>query len=141
MKITIKVPKEIEITHILIDVPVEYGDEEIPLDFPLRQVGHIRDRWSATINIDTGKIENWPSDAGARELFLTVRDAGTYTLLGKSEGFNCILEHAKISEDYVPNRLIPGEYGDTIRLKIAADGTITNWHKKPDVSAFFGNED
>ena len=28
-----------------------------------------------------------------------------------------------------------------IILKIAADGTITNWPKKPDVSAFFGGGD
>ena len=30
--------------------------------------------------------------------------------------------------------------GDYIDLKIAADGTITNWPKKPDVSAFFDND-
>ena len=73
MKVTIQVPKEIEVTHILIDVPVEYGDEDIPYDFPLRvklPQTHPRltaDRWVADVNIDTGKIAGWPADAGPRQ--------------------------------------------------------------------------
>lgn len=141
MKVTIQVPKEIEVSHIIIDVPVEYGEEDIPNDFPLRvkrQQTHPRltaDRWVAAVNIDTGKIEGWPATAGARELYMKVNDAGIYTL--------CVDEGARVSRkhEYVPHGVVPGEYGDYIDLQIAADGTITNWPKKPDVSAFFGNED
>ena len=82
MKITIQVPKEIEVTHILIDVPVR-----------------------------------------------------NYVLYSNEE------KVATREDDYVPNAVIPGEWGDYIDLQIAADGTITNWPKKPDVSAFFGGGD
>ena len=131
MKVTIQVPKEIEVTHILIDVPVEYGEEDIPNDFPLRK----GDNWTARINIDTGKIEGWPADAGAQEIYMKVCDRGTYVLYSNEE------KVATREDDYVPNAVIPGEYGDYIDLQIAADGTITNWPKKPDVSAFFGGGD
>ena len=137
MKVTIQVHKEIEVSHIIIDVPVEYGEEDIPNDFPLRvkrPQTHPRltaDRWVAAVNIDTGKIEGWPATAGARELYMKVNDAGIYTL--------CVDEGARVSRkhEYVPHGVVPGEDGDYIILKIAADGTITNWPKKPDVSAFF----
>ena len=147
MKVTIKVPKEIEVTHILIDVPVEYGEEDIPNDFPLRlQMPPLQrttalgkpltnDRWKARVNIDTGKIEGWPADAGAQELYMKVNDAGTYTLL------DGVLMLKALDREYVPNGVVPGEWGDYIDLKIAADGTITNWPKKPDLSAFFGGDD
>ena len=131
MKVTIQVPKEIEVTHILIDVPVEYGEEDIPNDFPLRKGDH----WTALVNIDTGKIVDWPADAGAQELSMKVCDRGTYVLYSNEE------KVATRVEEYVPNAVIPGEWGDYIELKIAADGTITNWPKKPDVSAFFGGVD
>lgn len=141
MKVTIQVPKEIEVSHIIIDVPVEYGEEDIPNDFPLRvkrPQTHPRltaDRWVAAVNIDTGKIEGWPATAGARELYMKVNDAGIYTL--------CVDEGARVSRkhEYVPHGVVPGEDGDYIILKIAADGTITNWPKKPDVSVFFGGDD
>ena len=147
MKVTIQVPKEIEVSHIIIDVPVEYGEEDIPNDFPLRVKGPqlerttalgkrlTNDRWVAAVNIDTGKIEGWPATAGARELYMKVNDAGIYTL--------CVDEGARVSRkhEYVPHGVVPGEDGDYIHLKIAADGTITNWPKKPDVSVFFGGDD
>ena len=130
MKTTIQVSKEIEVTHILIDVPVEYGEEDIPNDFPLRNGDH----WNALVNIDTGKIVDWPADAGAQEIYMKVCDRGTYVLYSSEEKI------ATREEDYVPNAVVPGEWGDYIELKIAADGTITNWPKKPDVSAFFNND-
>ena len=148
MKITIQVPKEIEVTHIRIDVPVEYGEEDIPNDFPLRvklPQTHPRltaDRWVATVNIDTGKIEDWPVDAGARELYMKVNDAGIYTLRTiTKDNSPSVVGSVKREHEYVPHGVVPGDDGDYIHLKIAADGTITNWPKKPDVSAFFGGDD
>ena len=149
MKVTIQVPKEIEVTHILIDVPVEYGEEDIPNDFPLRlkrPQTHPRltaDRWVADVNIDTGKIAGWPADAGPRELYMKVNDAGIYTLrtITKDGDSPSVIGSVKREHEYVPHGVVPGEDGDYIILKIAADGTITNWPKKPDVSAFFGGDD
>ena len=150
MKVTIQVPKEIEVTHILIDVPVEYGEEDIPNDFPLRVKGPQLDRttalgkrlgddrWVAEVNIDTGEIAGWPAGAGAQELYMKVNDGGTYTLRTiTKDGVGSVKRDRK----YVPHGVVPGEDGDYIILKIAADGTITNWPKKPDVSAFFGGGD
>ena len=155
MKVTIQVPKEIEVTHILIDVPVEYGDEDIPYDFPLRVKGPQLDRttalgkrlgddrWVAEVNIDTGKIAGWPADAGPRELYMKVNDAGIYTLrtITKDGDSPSVIGSVKREHEYVPHGVVPGEDGDYIILRIAADGTITNWPKKPDLSAFFGGDD
>lgn len=37
-----------------------------------------------------------------------------------------------IENDYVPNSLLPGKYGDYLALDINEDGVITNW--KPNIS-------
>ena len=63
---------------------------------------------------------------------MNVCDSGTYILYNAQEK-----EVARISRNYVPNDLIPGEYGDYIDLKINKEGFITNWPKGPDVSEFF----
>jgi hypothetical protein len=129
MKTKIPVLTKIEITHVLISVPVWYGEDDIPNNFPLRE----DDRWQAKVQIDTGKIEGWPQDYGPTSISnMKVTDGGTYKLLGpKGEVL------ATIDQDYVRNRLIPGEYGDYISLQIDEHGVITNWPKHPDVSKFF----
>jgi hypothetical protein len=38
--------------------------------------------------------------------------------------------------DYVPNRLLPGNHGDYLSLDIAENGKITNWLKSPSVAQF-----
>ncbi len=129
---TIHIPskKEVEITHIKMDLPVRYQEEDIPNDFPLRK----GDMWSVVVNIDTGEIANWPKGKSGR-VSMKVCDEGTYTLLDKDGK-----EVAKIEQDYVPNDLVPGEYGDYVRLTINAGGVITNWPRDPDVNEFFKNE-
>lgn len=129
MKATIKARKEITITHIRIAVAVRYNEEDIPNDFPLRK-GEI---WTGTVNIDTGKIEEWPEGKSGK-LAMKVCDEGTYTLLNGTK------QIAK-RQDYVPNKVVPGEYGDYIDLEINEHGIITNWPKNPDVAAFFGEEE
>jgi hypothetical protein len=111
-------------------VPVRYQEEDIPNDFPLRQ----GDMWDATVDIDTGKIQNWPQGKTG-DMHMKVCDGGTYTLLDK-DGKSL----AEIA-DYIPNSVVPGEYGDYIELKIDATGTITNWPKDPDVGKFFRGDD
>lgn len=131
MKATITRQVEQNITHVRVALAVRYGEEDMPNNFPVRTGG----LWRAEINIDTGKIENWPADFGAFELYMKVCDSGSYYLLDGNT------QIAAIEGDYVPNGVVPGEYGDYVDLKIAADGTITNWPKKPDVSSFFPERD
>lgn len=130
MKATIKIEKEVEITHVRVEVAVRYDEEDIPNDFPLR----IGDAWKATINIDNGQISDWPVGKTG-DMYMKVCDEGSYYLLD-TEG-NTILS---IENDYVPNGLIPGSYGDYIELKINENGIITNWPKEPSIDEF-GNED
>ena len=133
MKVTVPTNKEIEIKHIYIEVPVRYEDEDIPYDFPLR----VGDMWRAKVEIDTGRIIDWPTnDTGEmHEMHMKVCDEGSYTLLD-----DCGADVAKISRDYVPN-IVPGDSGDYIVLVISSQGIITNWPKKPDVSDFFVKSD
>lgn len=132
MKITITKPTEVDVSHVLIDVPVSYGTEEMPEAFPMRT----NDRWRAKIHLETGCIDGWPQGVPG-ELFLTVRDAGSYSLLAPDGS-----EITKL-ESYVPNRIIPGSYGDTMEFKIAANGMIEGWSKPSprDFAGFFGSDD
>lgn len=129
MKFTVTMPVEIEIEYIRLDLPVRYGTDNIPADFPLRNGGI----WTATVHLATGQILGWPGGAGSVEM--KVCDEGNYYLLdGDKE------EVAKIEQNYVPHGVVPGEYGDYVGLQINAQGVITNWPKRPSVSAFFREE-
>ena len=129
MKAEILIKKTVEIKYVIVDIAVRYGVEDIPLDFPLRK----DDRWKATIDIDNGKILEWTLGAKGH-LHMKVCDEGTYHLVDVE---NNIV--ASIEEDYVPNDLIPGEYGDYIDLHINEYGTITNWYSKPSIDDFLDN--
>lgn len=122
MKITIMKPVEVEVSFVNIVVPLRYDDaDSMPKDFPLRE-GKF---WSVSVEIETGRIVNWPKDLkGAYSVNEKVVDCGAYALNGpKGEKI------AEIVENYVPNKLIPGEYGDYVELEIL-DGVITNWPKR-----------
>lgn len=125
MKVTVTKPVEINITHVLIEVPVRYEEEDIPGDFPLR----VGDMWTALVDADTGSIEAWPKGKSGH-LRMKVCDCGNYVLF--SEGSIV----ARIDGDYVPHSIIPGEYGDYIDLEIDESGTITNWPKDSDFDGF-----
>jgi hypothetical protein len=126
MKHTIYVPQEIDIRYVVVTLPVRDGEEDIPADFPLRQ----GDKWQAVIDIDTGRIHDWPIGTAA-ELSMNVCDSGCYILWDAERR-----EVARI-EDYVPHGLIPGKYGDYVDLKIDANGIIAHWPQEPDLSEFF----
>lgn len=132
MKVTVKVPTEVELTHVEITLPIMYGEEDIPNDFPLRS----GDTWRALVEIDTGRILFWP-EGRAERMFVTVKDTGTYRLMRPTDLPGKWQVFAERHQDYVPHGLIPGEYGDVVELHIGADGVIANWPKKPDLSAFF----
>jgi hypothetical protein len=132
MKSIVNKEEEVTVTHIEIKIPVYFGEEDIPNDFPLRS----GDVWEAMVNIENGRIENWPDDPRFRQcrLFMKVCDGGVYTLYSYFSDY--WKEEAKIEHDYVPHGVVPGECGDYVDLVIT-DGQIANWPKAPDISSFF----
>ena len=131
MKTTVLKRCEIEINTVRIVVPVRYGEEQIPNNFPRRS----GDLWEAFIDIDSGEIAGWPRGVSGR-LSLKVCDEGVYTLLDE-EGLLVAERH----QDYVPHGVVPGRYGDYIDLDIDHDGVIRNWPDEPDVASFFPTEE
>jgi hypothetical protein len=131
MKIKLPITTEIEVTHLHMMLPVNYGEEEIPNDFPFRK----NDSWSVVVELDTGMIVDWPKGKSA-DVHLTVKDGGTYELVGNDGRIV-----AAIEGDYVPHGIVPGSYGDTVELKIAADGCVTNWPRTPSAKDFFHESD
>lgn len=130
MKATVMKPVEIEIKYIEMNLPVRYDDEDMPESFPFRD----GEWWSVTVDIDTGKIQDWPK-GWAYDLYMKVVDGGTYRLLDANRDL------VKEISDYVPHGVVPGEFGDYVDLKINSSGKIANWPKKPDVDAWFPIDD
>lgn len=133
MKAEIKIAKEVEVKTILIEAEVRYigddDDDDMASNFPLIVDGK---EWVATVDIDSGKIHGWPKGE-SHKAYCKVCDAGSYTLFD-GDG----VELSKIDNDYVPNGVIPGEYGDYIDLTVDGDGFIKDWPRYPDLSAFPG---
>ena len=135
MQATIKVEKEVNVKTLLISAKFRYvgdsEDDDVPTDFPLL-TGSM---WNAYIDIDTGVIADWPQ-GDARELYVRVCDQGNYSLL--DENGETLFERF---DNYVPNDLIPGEYGDYIELNIDGTGKITNWPTSPSIDEFMEDSD
>ena len=128
MKLTVK--REVEAKYLTLFVPVNYEDEDMPFDAPLR----IGDTWRATIDLDGGRILDWPE--GKRlSFYMKVCDSGAYALLDADR--NVLARR----EDYVPNELLTGEYGDYLSLEIDETGKITNWFKRPSLADFEGDDE
>lgn len=129
----IPIMKEVELKLVRVQLPVRYDDEDIPYDFPLRS----GDMWNADIEINTGKIIDWP-EGKTGDMHMKVCDEGTYQLIDDSGDVVLWIE-----QDYVPNKLIPplDGYGDYIHFIIDGGGIITNWYKEPNVDDFFGRRE
>ena len=122
----IKVLKEVDVKYLDLDVAVRYEDEDMPHDAPLRD----GDSWKALINLDTGYIMNWKKGE-CLKFYMKVCDQGTYILLDADKE-----EITRIEDDYVPNSLLPGEYGDYLELDIDETGKILNWLSDADLTDF-----
>lgn len=128
MQVSIK--KEVEVKFVTVKVPVRYGEEDMPNDFP----GRKGDIWEVTIELETGQILDWPGTE-VTGFDMKVVDEGSYFLLDESKEVVVSLING-----YVPNELIPGEYGDYIELQISETGKITNWPSQPSLSDFESDE-
>jgi hypothetical protein len=80
------------------------------------------DCWSPTVDLSTGRIENWPENTVA-ELHYKVCDDGLYSLLDADRNV------VKSINGYVPSIMCPEEsgYGDYIIMTIGPDGTIVGF--------------
>lgn len=130
MKATVKLSTEIEVSELEMQIAVRYDEEDIPNDFP----GRKGDMLTLSVNVDTGKIKDFPRDLTA-DIHMKVCDQGTYTLYSPDGTLIKRLEGW-----YVPHGLVPGEYGDYVALKIE-EGKITNWPKHPSLKDFFPEGD
>jgi len=79
--------------------------------------------WGVDINVETGKICNWPK-GNVASLHYKVCDEGWYALVDA---------HGEIAAEYdgyVPDMMSPGGsgYGDYVIMNIDKDGYIENWH-------------
>lgn len=130
MKIEVLKKLEVEAKYVVICIPLRYDDDGgMEKDFPLRNGG----KWEASINLNTGKILDWPADKmGKFEVYEKVCDEGIYKLIDP-EG----IELAQLKHEYVPHGIVPGEYGDYVVLEIE-DGRVTNLPAKLDAEEFFG---
>lgn len=117
--VTVTEEREFVIDAIRMILPVFYGDDEMPVDYPCRDGL----AWYITVDVSTGQIRNWPTGVAAEplDLGMEVRDGGGYFLLDPD---GKIL--AQLVKDYVP-RCIPSGYRDYVCFKINATGLITNW--------------
>lgn len=131
MKVTVYKPVELEIHTVRIEVELHDDVSESLPNHLFNDDGEL----DLLIEVDTGKVMSWQGSEPVN-IYDNVRDNGVYTLFG-TDG----LEVSKIDNYYVPNDLIPGDYGDYINLEINADGVITNWPKHPNVLQFFPEKD
>ena len=125
MKITTLQPITREAKYLLLDVAVRYDDEDMAFDAPLRD----GNRWKAKIDLDAKKIVDWP-ESKTLSFNMKITDEGIY-ILQDSDG----VEIERI-EGYVPNSLLPGDYGDYLDLEIDENGEITNWLEDANLDDF-----
>ena len=138
-EITRTVTDEVDIRFLKIEAGVRYwedatvnGVEDTDGSLIPFRVGDI---WNPIIDVDSGCILDWPEGVEAK-VHYKVCDAGSYYL--SDVNGNVVLH---IEDDYVPNSLIPGEYGDYIIMTINGSGSITEWPSTPNLSDFLNHSD
>ena len=130
MKVTIIKKEEVEVKFVLIDInPRHLDEEEKPV--PLLK----GERWNVIVDISTGKIRDWPQGE-EREYYWKICDAGSYHLLDENDRIQL-----SINNNYVPNNLLPGDYGDYLDLRINSEGVITSWLSNPTAEDFNDDEE
>jgi hypothetical protein len=126
MKFEVKTTTEVDVKFLKADCGVRYwedatvngvqdGDGEL---IPCRQ----GDGWAPLIDLETGKVEDWPEGTKA-DIHYKVCDAGIYSLLDADR--NVVASF----DGYVPSMMSPGGsgYGDYVIMTIGEDGVIEGW--------------
>ena len=133
MKVSIDQIKEIEVKYVRVELPVRPNKVDLLQNFPFLEENNDSYWWKAIIELDTGKILEWPAGK-IGEFYLKVVDEGSYFLLDQDRKVI-----AKIEQNYAPNKLLPpvDGYSDYVNFKINKNGIITNWYKRPVLTEFF----
>lgn len=134
MKIKVMENVEKDVKSVLLQVAVRYWEDATVNGaedtdgklMPFRK----GDLWCPEIDVETGIIFNWPKGITA-DIHYKICDEGSY-FLKNDHGLV-----AGIEDDYVPNGLIPGEYGDYIIMTVDENGHINEWPKNPNFDRFF----
>lgn len=130
MKVSFPVMTYIEVTHIEVDAGVRYWEDSTVNgnaedDDEPKIFGAEGDRWKVRINLDEGKIEDWPEGMTA-EIHYKVCDDGIYWL---TDGFGTRLLKR---EDYVPNDFLchsENGFGDYIIMDVSEEGYIQGYQQ------------
>ena len=129
MKALIKKKVEYDLKFIKVDAGVRYW-EDATVNGVEDETGDLipfkdGDRWKPVIDIEDGKILNWPIGTVA-EIHYKVCDDGEYSIFDKN-GTDVL----KV-DGYVPETLCPAEngYGDYIIMNIDGEGNIEDWEFK-----------
>lgn len=115
-----KITKTFDVKYLKFSVMPRYWEAVVngvegSLDIPLK-----RDKmWNLKIDIDTGKVIDWP-DGTTIDVHYKVCDAGSYYLLDEND--DVIVSKEQV---YVPSFI--GEYGDYLIIDINEKGFIKNW--------------
>lgn len=136
MKITVPTTKEVEVVAIEFEVFIH---DDLDPSFPKEiKLFHRREEkiWRDIIDLGTGQLREWPKNT-PYDFYDKICDSGTYRLLDADNNF------LKEIQDYVPNGIIPGEYGDYMDLQIDENGIVKNWPKENNIclKAFFERDD
>jgi hypothetical protein len=128
MKAIVKIEKEVDVKYCQLNVRPRYW-EDATVNGVEDTDGTLlpcvsENMWKPLIDIDGGVIVNWEIGKTAK-IHFKVCDEGSYYLLDEQN--NVVLS---IEEDYVPNKLIPGEYGDYIIMDIDENGKIDKWNPR-----------
>lgn len=130
MLFTKTIKQEVKVKSVQLTVFPRHIDEEE--DFVPLMNGS---QFNAIIDLETKKIRFWP-EGEEREYYWKICDSGSYFLLGEDDEII-----ASIIDNYVPNKLLPGDWGDYLDLKIDSKGLITNFPESPALTEFYGDED
>lgn len=130
MKLSKKVMHKLEARYLNVQAAVRYDDEDMPFDAPMRQ----GDIWCARIDLDKQLVVDWKK-GDALSFSMKVCDEGFYSLFDADNNFIDSID------GYVPNNILPGEFGDYLELDIDEDGRIVNWLDYANLSDFEVGDD
>ena len=155
MKIKILTEKEIEVKFMKCEIEVfpedaivngECDDEDKCLMPFLEKCGTDSFLWKPVIDIDKGKIVNWPNGTTAKTNYKSV-DCNKIYFYNKNEKLISWFskeeqEEVNVYEGYVPEILdcVGDGYGDYVQMKIDKNGYIKNFDKE-DIYQIFNEEE